>query len=480
MTPTPPKTIGRYAIVERLGQGGMGVVYRAWDPDLRRMVAVKVISGSREGLVDDRVFERFAREARSAASLAHPNIVTIHDFGRDASRRPYIVMELIEGESMAQMIRSSAPPSLLHRARLIVELCEGLAYAHEHGVVHRDIKPANLMITATGVLKILDFGLARLTDDLTETGLTLSGAVMGTPQYMSPEQVSGLPADARSDIFSVGTVMYELFTGRRAFEGGSAAVRLQILHDSPPAPGEIVPGFPDRLAAMVAKTLEKDRSRRYQRLDALAGELRDWEREAGALEGVARVAFPTPDAARTSGNQSGLADALGAWEDAVGRVLAAPTPNHARAPETRDRDDRSISAVTPPGRDLKHRYRTRRYIWVAIAVAALLGATGVYLAMRSRAFESSGMATPQAPQAVPAATGDRPVPPAREPREERAPIISADGGAPPPTSSNQTENADQPPISARCTEILQRVGIGEELTASDREFLTQRCRDRSR
>ena len=255
---------------------------------------------------------------------------------------PYLVMELVDGESLAQMIQAARSLDVPQRVGLMADLCEGLAYAHDHGVVHRDIKPANLMITTAGVLKILDFGLARLTDDLADPSLTQSGAVIGTPQYMSPEQVSGLPADARSDIFSVGTVMYELFTGERAFGGHSAAlVRLLVLHDSPRPMDEIVTGFPDALAAIVAKAMEKDRSRRYQNLDALAADLRDWRRDNDGPEQADRVArLDRTPADSADASSPGLDGFLGEWEDAVGRgysqgrhhVIRMPTPSRCRAP----------------------------------------------------------------------------------------------------------------------------------------------------
>lgn len=491
MTPPTPKTIGRYVVIERLGHGGMGVVYRAWDPELRRMVALKVISGSRDEPVEDRVFERFAREARSAASLAHPNIVTIHDFGRDAGRRPYIVMELVDGASLAQMIQGGTALDVVGRVRLLIELCEGLAYAHEHGVIHRDIKPANLMITSAGVLKILDFGLARLTDDLADPSLTQTGALIGTPRYMSPEQVSGLPPDTRSDVFSVAAVMYELFTGRTAFGGASAAlVRLRILQDTPQPIDELVPGFPDALAAIVAKAMDKDRTRRYQGLAEVAADLRRWENTGGASESMSRET-PQGRAPNAEARPSaGLSQVLGEWEDAVGRVLDAPTPPRAASapPAAAPRSSR------PPAR--------RRWPWlaVAVAVAAAIGAGGVYLVRHSGVLARLGITAPAEStsppdESTPPAAGDRRRSSAGSAAERRGDTATGrasgpgagQSGAPSPGAAGSAASAptttDAVPTgqsAARCREILQRVGIGEELTASDRDFLREQCRNRSR
>ncbi|HWK09332.1 MAG TPA: serine/threonine-protein kinase, partial [Vicinamibacterales bacterium] len=222
-----PSRIGRYEVVDRLGAGGMGVLYLARDPLLRRTLAIKVLA-----VDDDDLRERFAREARSAASLSHTNIVTIFDVGED-NGHPFLAMEYLDGETMAEMIRRKAPVALQRRLQLLLELCAGLGYAHRLGIIHRDIKPANLMITGGGTLKILDFGLARLTHDNT-SGLTQSGALLGTPNYMSPEQVEGRTVDHRSDIFSVGLVLYELLTYRKAYSGeGMHVILHKITHERP-------------------------------------------------------------------------------------------------------------------------------------------------------------------------------------------------------------------------------------------------------
>jgi serine/threonine-protein kinase len=197
----PGSQIGRYEIQRRLGRGGMGTVYVAHDPVLGRMVAIKVFAGELD-MPDAR--ERFSREARAAAALSHPNIVTVYDFG-ELDAQPFIVMEYVAGETLAALIRRKVPVSTADKLRWMEELSAGAGYAHQMQVVHRDIKPANLMIDRTGRLKILDFGIARM------LGIASNTSVMiGTPGYMAPEQITGDPVDHRADQFSIGVVFYEL------------------------------------------------------------------------------------------------------------------------------------------------------------------------------------------------------------------------------------------------------------------------------
>lgn len=268
MKSSQPSKIGRYQVVDRLGAGGMGVVYLATDPLLRRTVAIKVLPGQ-----DDELRERFAREARSAASLRHHNVVTIFDIGEEEGQ-PFLAMEFLDGESMAELIRRQAPLTVNRRLQLMIELCAGLGYAHRSGIVHRDVKPGNLMITNEGTLKVLDFGLARITSEDTRTGLTRAGSILGTPHYMSPEQVHGRAVDPRSDIFSVGLVLYELLAYRKAYAGDIAHVVLHnIVHEAPLPLQEVMPDIDPDLARIVDKAIAKDPDDRYQSLAALAAEL---------------------------------------------------------------------------------------------------------------------------------------------------------------------------------------------------------------
>jgi serine/threonine-protein kinase len=268
MPPRSPTRIGRYQIVDRLGEGGMGVVYLATDPLLQRTVAIKTLSVYNEELA-----ERFAREARSAAGLKHQHIITIYDVGEDEGR-PFLAMEYVDGETLSEMIRRRAPLPTGRKLQLIGELCSGLGYAHRTGIIHRDIKPANVIVTTDGMLKILDFGLARLANDAMNAGLTRAGMLIGTPYYMSPEQVAGERVDHRSDIFAVGLVLYEFLGYQKAYTGDSPHVVLhKIVHTAPPPLRASDPDLDPELERVVMTAIEKDPDRRYQSLEKLGADL---------------------------------------------------------------------------------------------------------------------------------------------------------------------------------------------------------------
>jgi len=247
--------VGRYRIVERVGRGAMGVVYRARDETMNRDVALKVVGADLED--DPEIHVRFHREAQAAARLSHPNIITIFDVG-EAGDQLFIVMELLRGSTLKRLL---APPEDLPLARklnLMIQLCAGLGAAHRAHVCHRDIKPGNLFVRTDGVLKILDFGVARLAT----SSITGTGFIIGTPDYMSPEQARGLEVDARSDIFSAGGVCYFMLTGRKPFNAPNLPMLFHEIQQVDPAPlGE---GVPDDLANAVLKALAKAPDARYQ------------------------------------------------------------------------------------------------------------------------------------------------------------------------------------------------------------------------
>ena len=243
------QTIGRYELIEKLGQGGMGAVYRARDTLLERIVAVKVISTSIDQ--NDELRERFFREARAAGQLSHKNIITIHDLGEHEGQ-PYLAMEYLQGQDLLARMASPQRMSLRRRVEIATDICEGLEFAHAHGVIHRDIKPANVFITDSGGVKILDFGLARLVT----SELTRSNMMMGTINYMSPEQIRGEKIDHRADIFSTAVVIYELLSGRRAFDADSFAATLyKILQEFPEPLQQIDPSIPIELVRIVERAL---------------------------------------------------------------------------------------------------------------------------------------------------------------------------------------------------------------------------------
>ena len=258
--------LGRYEVLNELGKGAMGVVYLAKDPVIGRLVAVKTIRTS-QGDDDDsesREFrERFVREAQTAGILSHPNIVTIHDIGEDAeSRTSFIAMEYIEGRNLKSLLADKKKFSWDEVADLIAQIGEALDYAHRKGIIHRDIKPANIILTTDGKVKITDFGIAKVAS----SNLTTTGQFLGTPNYMSPEQVSGAPVDGRSDIFSLGVVLYELLTNRKPFQGDNlTAISYKIVHEDFTPPGDLAPDVPHEFNPIVARAMAKDPWNRYQR-----------------------------------------------------------------------------------------------------------------------------------------------------------------------------------------------------------------------
>ena len=267
MSETAKKTFGKYEGISHLGSGAMGVVWRAQDPVLGRTVAIKTISAALGS--DNENKERFLREARAAAQLNHPNIITVFDFGQ-AENELYMAMELLEGKDLKELI-TAAQLTFEQKLDIMEQVADGLAYAHGREVVHRDLKPGNIHVQPNGQVKILDFGLARLgTSDLTKTGV-----VMGTPNYMSPEQVMGERVDARSDVFSAGAVFYELLTNRKPFDAESIHATLyQVVHREAPPPRQWDPRLPEAAVAIIETAMLKQVDGRYRNGSALRDAIR--------------------------------------------------------------------------------------------------------------------------------------------------------------------------------------------------------------
>jgi eukaryotic-like serine/threonine-protein kinase len=264
--PEAPATVGRYHIERLIAHGGMGSLYLARDPAIDRLVAIKLL---KEGFDDAAARERFAREARSTGRLHHPNIVTVFDVG-EHDDRPFIAMEYVSGETLAQLIRRRALGRLWMKLAILEDICAALHYAHTAAIVHRDIKPANVMLDESGLVKILDFGIAHVAG----INITRAGDVVGTLNYMSPEQLAGEDVDHRTDIYSVGALAYELVTHQMAFPGTiQTGILHQILNSSPPAIPVLVPGIDPEIPAMIDRAMAKAPEARYQDLESLRQDL---------------------------------------------------------------------------------------------------------------------------------------------------------------------------------------------------------------
>src|SRR6058998_312180 len=259
------KTLGRYNIERTLGKGAMGVVYEGIDPRLGRRVAIKTILKSH--LDEDTAKDysmRFVREAQAVARLNHPNIVQVYDFGEEGDIA-YLVMEFIRGDELKSTLSTGRQFDRKECVRIMCELLDALDFAHEAGVIHRDIKPANVMLDGQGRAKLTDFGVARVTDsDRTHAERTQAGTVVGTPAYMSPEQIQGQRIDRRTDIFSAGIILYQFLTGQKPFTGeGAWTVQKKIIQDDPPAPSSINVALSPEFDRVVAKALAKHPDERF-------------------------------------------------------------------------------------------------------------------------------------------------------------------------------------------------------------------------
>jgi serine/threonine protein kinase len=338
--------IGRYKIVSKIGQGATSHVYKGRDETLGRFVAIKTIAA--EVSKDETLRKRFRREAESAALLNHPNIITVYDFGEEQDKL-YIAMELLEGVDLKQALAEGRLSTLDQKLDVMHQICDGLAFAHSHGIFHRDLKPANLHLLANGKLKIMDFGLARLSgSDMTRTGL-----VMGTPHYMSPEQVRGEHVDARSDVFAMGCVFYEILTGKKPFDAESLhSVLYKVMQADPPPASAAVPGLPGVVLQVLDKALAKRPADRFQDASEFRAVLES-AREAIAggrgnepLPGIQKPPSPAaPGTPRSSVTQPIERVPTSATPEAP----PAPSPaSGSRRPERPSSGARARNASTPP------------------------------------------------------------------------------------------------------------------------------------
>jgi serine/threonine-protein kinase len=307
---TLPDKLGKYDVEGVLGKGAMGIVYKARDPHIERTVAIKTV---RKDVLDAELaaqfMARFRNEARAAGRLHHPNIVAIYEYGEDDSVA-YIAMEYVDGAGLREYLNRGAQFTLGQISAIVAQLLDALAFAHAQGVVHRDVKPANLILTPAGTLKVADFGIARID----ATTLTLTGMVMGTPSYMSPEQCRGLPTDARADLFSVGVVLYELLTGMRPFDGSMEAIAYRICHERHRPASECAKvAVPAGIDALIDRALAKDPADRFADARAFTTALRQMLAGDGGAAGggestlVNLADVPLPEAVRSAFDDATLA-----------------------------------------------------------------------------------------------------------------------------------------------------------------------------
>jgi hypothetical protein len=528
------KTLGRYQIQRVLGRGAMGLVYEGLDPRLNRPVAIKTILKSHllDETLADEYSARFVREAQAAGRLSHPNIVSVFDFGEEGDVA-YLVMEFIRGRELAAHFEDNDFFDLPQAVRIMGELLDALGYAHERGIVHRDVKPANVMIeSGTGRVKLTDFGVARLAD--ANTDRTQPGTMVGTPSYMSPEQIQGLAVGSRTDLFAAGVVLYQFLTRQKPFTGGGQwTVQRKIIQDDPTPPSFANRALPPVYDTIVKRALAKDPADRYATAAEFAADLRATLAGQAAPAPAQGGAEPADDAdatviqPRKTVSPAALATlppaARAAGEPIVpkserlepaaaepARPDAAQTPPDRTAPVSAPRpspNSRPAPSHVPKPAAAGPARPARPALWAggALLLAALVGGLawraltpGESAAPSSAALPAAGTpppstaAGPTPPAPMPVAPTPLPVTTAAPPATT-VPAPASPAPAPPPTETTATAASPAPAAAIlkpearpaaprataaaklRCSDLLQRLQLGETLSAEDQQVLQKEC-----
>lgn len=395
-----PKTIGRYEIIDELGHGAMGSVFRAQDPSMGRMVAIKTILTDVLASDQGREYrERFYREARAAGALAHPGIVPVFDVGEHEGS-PFLVMEFVNGQTLAAAMKKGERATLERVCEIGQQIAEALGYAHRNGVIHRDIKPANILLTSREVYgveraKITDFGVAKLSG----VGMTTTGQLLGTPAFMPPEQFTGAAVDGRADLFSLGVILYQMATGEQPFPGDTmTAVSYKIVHTEPVPPSKLNPAIPARMESVILKCLAKSPADRYQTGEELAQDLNILRSEMRASGMQATLLQPASTSAsgavldRSASLQTRLSTESAPLPAMRSSVAPVAAPSAVAIP----------AAATSP--------KKGALVFAAVAVLAVLALGGGFLLRHQTQITPQQTPTPQVaattPQAPPPAVND--------------------------------------------------------------------------